>query len=66
MNKKTLLIIIIIAAIALLGFLLSGSPAVKPAPAEDSTAAITKDLEGVDLGDLDKEFQDVNADLNSL
>jgi len=66
MNKKTLLTIIIILAIALLVFLLSGSPAVTPAPAEDSTAVITQDLEGLDLGDLETEFQDVNADLNTL
>ena len=35
-------------------------------PSEDSTAAITQDLDGVDLGDLESEFKDVEAALGTL
>lgn len=35
-------------------------------PAQDSTAAIAKDLNAVDLGNVDEEFKDVDADLNAL
>lgn len=46
-------------------------PAPTPAPAptppkEDSTAAIEQDLNSVDVGNLDNEFQSIDADLNSL
>lgn len=33
---------------------------------EDTTAAITEGLEEINLGDLDAEFQEIDADLNSL
>ncbi len=44
------------------------APAPTPvaAPANDSTTAIGKDLDAVDLGNLDQEFKDVDADLNAL
>ena len=32
----------------------------------DSTTQINQSLNDVDLGDLDKEFQQIDADLNSL
>ncbi len=33
---------------------------------EDSTSAINKELDNIDVGDLDKEFQAIDTDLNSL
>ena len=38
---------------------------VAPAP-EDSTTAIEKDLGLIDVGDVEKEMQDVEEDINSL
>jgi len=35
-------------------------------PTEDTTAAIQKDLESVDLGDLNKEFKDADTDIAGL
>ena len=33
---------------------------------EDSTAGINKDLNSIDVGDVNKDFQDVDKDINSL
>jgi len=35
-------------------------------PKEDSVAAINQDLQGVEILDLEKEFQEIDQDLNSL
>ena len=32
----------------------------------DSTTSINESIEGVDVGDLDGEFEEIDADLNSL
>ncbi len=37
-----------------------------PAPKEDLTTAINQDLGNIDMGDLDKDFQGVDSDINSL
>ncbi len=34
--------------------------------ADDQTSAINEDLGGVDLGDLEQEFKDIDQDLNNL
>ena len=36
------------------------------APANDSAPNISQDLEGIDVGDLNQEFQAIDSDLNSL
>lgn len=33
---------------------------------EDTTTRIQQDLEQLDLGDINQEFQSIDADLNSL
>lgn len=33
---------------------------------EDTTTAIQQDLEQIDLGDIEKQFQGIDADLNNL
>ena len=46
---------------------ISTVPEVAPLTAkEDSTSAINQELNSVDVGDLDKEFQAIDSDLNSL
>jgi len=41
--------------------------AVQPVPPkEDSVSAINQELNSIDLGNLDQEFQAIDADLNSL
>lgn len=33
---------------------------------EDTTAVIQQDLEQIDLGDIDEQFQGIDAELNNL
>ena len=41
--------------------------AVQPVPLkEDSISAINQELDSIDMGNLDQEFQTIDADLNSL
>jgi len=48
------------------------SPSPTPSPTqsvslkEDSISAINEELNSIDLGDLEKEFQTIDADLNAL
>ncbi|MEK7520818.1 MAG: hypothetical protein AAB560_01950 [Patescibacteria group bacterium] len=46
----------------------SQTPPISPPPTakEDSTSAINSELQALDINDLDKEFQTVDADINSL
>ncbi|MDP3727613.1 MAG: hypothetical protein Q8R35_03165 [bacterium] len=70
MNKKLLIaIIVIVLAAAALWWWQSNAPATPSAGetvGSDDTAAISQELETVDLGDVDKEFQAIDADLDSL
>ncbi len=64
--KKNLILLLVVAALIALGvWYWSSTEQVSPLP-EDSTAAISQDLDGVDLGDLEGEFQDVEAALGTL
>lgn len=71
MNKNTIIIVVVIVAVILGGvwwWLQRGTTEGQPstqAPS-DTTGSIQTDLNNLDLGDLDKEFQNVDADLNSL
>ncbi|OGG43140.1 hypothetical protein A3G50_01820 [Candidatus Jorgensenbacteria bacterium RIFCSPLOWO2_12_FULL_42_11] len=42
-----------------------GQPA-SPTIKEDSTSVINQELDSIDIGDLNKEFQTIDSDLNSL
>lgn len=65
--KKNLVLILVAVALVVLGFWYWNSVKEEAAPLpEDSTTAINQGLDGVDLGDLDKEFQDVEAALGTL
>ena len=69
MNKKLLIaIIVIVLAAAALWWWQSQVPAAPSAEetGSDDTATISQELDAVDLGDLDKEFQTIDADLNAL
>lgn len=74
---KNTIITIVILALVLLGIIYyrAQKPVDSgPAPAQtstspgpsDSPAAINRDLDEIDLGDLDPEFQDIDADVSSL
>ncbi len=76
--KKTLIIVVIVIIIAVLAIWLvyrSPEPVSSPAgetaeTAEvsggDTTSVINSDLDSLDLGDLDAEFEQIDADLNQL
>ena len=77
MNKKTLWTIIIIVVIAT-GYWLwnakwgseslpeSALPEVPEVSQEDTTTAIQQNLEQIDLGDIEGQFQNIDANLNNL
>jgi len=81
MSKALLIIIVIIAAIAgfwlwnlnkseqdLLGPIPGdeGLPQLPEVSSGDTTSQIQEDLNKIDLGDIDKQFENIDADLNSL
>ena len=79
MNKNILIAIIVIVAAVVIGFVVwfiqsSQAPTV-PVPlvedasksaANDAVSAVNSEIENIDIGDLDKEFQDIDADFQSL
>jgi lipopolysaccharide export system protein LptC len=75
-NKNIIVIIFSVIVLALLIWLLAVNkqstfqPLVEnndlTAPANDSAATIDQDLQGINIGDLEQEFQGIDQDLNSL
>lgn len=79
-SKKYFIVLIIGVVVILVGLgiwywqsqeeeIVTPSAAIPTAPAtikEDSTSAINQELNSIDVGDLDKEFQAIDSDLNSL
>lgn len=68
MNKQVLAIIIALAALGAIAYFWKSAPKVdnQPAAIAPEDAALTQELDKVTTADLDKEFQDVDASLNSL
>jgi len=71
MKKIALTIIIIIILIAAVAFVFwqrsqKVTPPVQTEVKDDTTSVIDKDLESVDVGDLDKEFEVIDNDLKNL
>ena len=79
MNKNIIIGIIVLAILVLAGIWLMGSnkgpesalPTVQPqAPSEsqpsDTTGMIIKDADALNVGDVDKEFQAIDKDLQTL
>lgn len=73
-NKKTVLITVM-AGVIVLGILVwwmrqpqvSQQTEISPIPASDvESAAIEKDLNGIDVGDLNAEFNAIDTDLQGL
>lgn len=71
--KKTLTIVIILVVVAVLVIWLAIRTSAPAGPADtaeilgqDTTPAINEQLNSLDLGDLDAEFQQIDADLNQL
>ncbi len=69
MSKKLSIIVIIIMAIAAVWFYKNKSgqevSAPTPAPAANS-AEVVKEVESIDLGDVDSEFEQIDKDLDTL
>ena len=72
-KKNVLIALAVLAAAVVLGiwwwrsqpsnvFNISAPPTVAP----DSSSAINQEVEGLDIGDLDAEFQQIDAELNQL
>ncbi|MBI4119741.1 MAG: hypothetical protein HY456_02765 [Parcubacteria group bacterium] len=75
MKKNTTILIIAVVVIMLLGLWWWQSKTTVYAPqaptppsvsAQDTTGAINKDLNSVTVDDIDKEFKNIDSDLNSL
>ena len=80
MNKTILLIVLVVAAAALVGIVYyattgvsenmnqpaAQNPSQETGQTVDSDTSINADLENVDLGNVDGEFQSIDQDINSL
>lgn len=82
MSKNILIAIIVIVAAAVIGFVVwfiqsSQAPTVPSGnsygvkinsseSAADTITAVNAEIENIDIGDLDKEFKNIDADLQSL
>jgi len=64
-NKKLILIIIVIAAASLFYWWWS-SKSGTPVPLADELEGINQDLDQLNVNDLDKEFEQIDQDLNNL
>ncbi|OIO48908.1 MAG: hypothetical protein AUJ39_01840 [Parcubacteria group bacterium CG1_02_42_13] len=75
----TITVVVLLLVVAIVGIVIwqmqsnytppTGEPVATPPPSEtpsDSTTQINQSLDDVDLGNLDQEFQQIDADLNSL
>ncbi|MEK7590464.1 MAG: hypothetical protein AAB454_02010 [Patescibacteria group bacterium] len=60
--KKLILIVILILIVVGLVVLLQKQTQKEA----DTTSAISQDLEGIDVGELDQEFQDIDSVLETL
>ena len=74
MNKNILIVIVIVIVLVLAGVWFwskqSSAPSQTQQPSSqepsDTTGSINADLEALDFPDVDKEFQGIDADLNTL
>ena len=75
MNKNTIIIIVALGVLALAGvWLFQSNKEPTPAPLDeatelqptDSAQMIVNDVDALDVGEIDQEFQDIDADLQTL
>ena len=64
MKKLSIIIIIIIAVVAIWFYKKTGQEALVPSSASN-TAEIINEVEGIDIGNTDSEFEEIDTDLNS-
>lgn len=64
--NKTLLILIVIAVVLAAVWMITREQAQAPAERSDTTGAIEQDIQNVNLGDLEKEFQEIDSQINQL
>lgn len=64
--KKTLLIVIVLALVLVAVWMFTREQAQAPAERPDTSSAIQQDVANIDVGDLDKEFQAIDAEINQL
>ncbi len=65
--SKTLIIVLVVILLAILALLLWGGRTEAPSSQSDTTSEIQQDLDQINLsGDLDSEFGEVDAGVNSL
>ena len=65
--KKTIWIILVILILAVIAVIIGSSkPVTEVVPEEDTTMAIEQQLESLDLGDLESEFQEIDTALEQL
>lgn len=64
MNKKLYIIVIIVVAATLAWWWWAGRQQTAEAPLD--TSDISRDLESVDVNNLDAEFKQIDQDLNNL
>ncbi|MBI2075485.1 MAG: hypothetical protein HYT82_02355 [Candidatus Harrisonbacteria bacterium] len=74
MKKLLILLVLAVVAVGVWYLLQGGTPVEAPAPAPvtealpeaSPTADLDAELELIDIGDVDADFQEVDADLNQL
>lgn len=64
-NMNKFLLIVVILAVVIAGIWLLSPKAPQPL-AEDSTQMIAKDLDGIDLNEINADLQGLEADLTNL
>ncbi|MEK7192417.1 MAG: hypothetical protein AAB646_02810, partial [Patescibacteria group bacterium] len=66
MNKKLLIVVLLVVVLIVLGLKILKAPSEEQTAQQDEAALISQELESIDLGNLDQEFQSVDKDLNTL
>ena len=75
MKKLTLVIVVIIIIVAIVWYFKSPTTAIAPteqndlansAATIDSTASINQELNTIDVGSMDTDFNSINTDINKL
>ena len=64
--KNKLAVVLIVAALALIGFWVWQKVQAPVEVVPDTTAAISEEVESLSVTDLESEFQAIDADLNAL
>ena len=69
MNKNTIIVIVVLGVLALAGvwwFQSNKSATLPVSQPEDTAQMIVNDVDALNVGDIDQEFQDIDRDLQTL